>query len=506
MIGAKDGLVEAMYDYYVEGRNEVLFEGTSSSLGDSQAVAIGFIDGQGYGGYQLTILADQTGLSLEQTYKMSENGVESVATFPLSSISTTSQNLTIGAPFLQRFLKFRIINQTGNPVTNLRVELKSLAASEGNTRTPLSVDPVAQSQALLTQGVIIGQDASGVYRNAKVNQIGALLTGDFKAEVARGLYPGYSYGVKFGRVPDVDTTGANAAPSDIYNGGQEYTGFNATSNEEIAATSGDNNDRGSLVSSGTATGGSHTTLIDTSATFVTDGVAVGDLVINDTQGIHGVITAVNSETQVTVFGMVNGSDDSQSNASGDAYRIATSIDTGAAVIRLTNILDQDYVLQNPVYIILNGTTTVTTSGVNAIRCATGRTVLSGSSGRNEGEITVTQAVSTSNVFCVVPTFGATTIGCFTVPAGKDCLIIGVNRSITRSNGSAGSATIALNVREFGQGFNAERVYELNTSGTAPDQTIIGPFPPGTDIKGTVEQVSDNGTVGEIEIEYFFIDR
>ena len=205
--------------------------------------------------------------------------------------------------------------------------------------------------------------------------------------------------------------------------------------------------------------------------------------------------------------MLDGIASDIANVSGDSYRIATSIDTGAAVLKLKNVLDENYEIQTSVYVILNGTTTVTTTGVNAMRCDTGRIILAGSSGLNEGSITVTQSVSTTNVFCVIPTFGSTTIGAFTVPAGKDCVIKKVLCSIVRANGSAGSATIALYARPFGQAFQAQRVYELQT-GAPVDDDIEGGIvlPPGTDIKGTVAQVSDGNTIAQINIEYYLIDR
>ena len=62
-------------------------------------------------------------------------------------------------------------------------------------------------------------------------------------------------------------------PQDIWANGGEYTGVNATANENIQVFSADANDTGSLVSSGTATGGSTTTLVDSGADFVSDGVS-----------------------------------------------------------------------------------------------------------------------------------------------------------------------------------------------------------------------------------------
>jgi len=61
---------------------------------------------------------------------------------------------------------------------------------------------------------------------------------------------------------------------------------------------------------GTATGGTSTILVDTGATFLADGVAVNDLLYNYTDDSQGIITAVNSETQVTMAaGMSSGTND-----------------------------------------------------------------------------------------------------------------------------------------------------------------------------------------------------
>lgn len=480
---------------------QVVFTEEQSSLANGSEIDSGFIDYADVDKVQVTYKGDATGLTLVQEGKFSLDGSVETITAPLPLASST-----FSIPLRFRFARFRFQNNTGSAIANVGIQVKTTFGSSDKTSVfALAGSPVASSQAQLTQSVIFGQDPFNNFVKTGVNQAGALLQSEFDTEVARGLYSGYETVNKFGRNPDIDT---GTTPEDIYNGGSLYTGFNATANEEISITSADVNDRGSLLSSGTATGGSATTIIDTGATFIDDSVSVGDLVINDTQGIHGIITSVDSQTQLTVFQMVNGADSNAlTNVSGDAYRIATSIDTGAAVLRLSNVLDSNYVRQTPVYVILNGTTTVTTSGVTAMRCDTGRTVLAGSSGRNEGEITVTQAVSTSNVFCVIPTFGSTTIGCATVPAGFDAVIKKVEAAIVRSTGAAGSATIALNVRKFGQGFTAERVYELQTGSPIIDELVGGiVLPPGTDFKGTVEVVSDNNTVAQINIDYFLIAR
>lgn len=70
------------------------------------------------------------------------------------------------------------------------------------------------------------------------------------------------------------------------------------------------------VTDGTATGGSTTTLTDTAATFITDGVVVGDWLFNETTSLSSIITAVNSETQITVEEMAS------ANANTNVYHIS----------------------------------------------------------------------------------------------------------------------------------------------------------------------------------------
>jgi hypothetical protein len=252
------------------------------------------------------------------------------------------------------------------------------------------------------------------------NISGAEITGDFGTEVALDKVSGYSLKTKFGRNPDIDT---GTAPEDIWNGGGNYTGFNATANQNIEVFSSDVDDQGQVLSSGTATLGTTTTLTDSGATFVTDLVAAGDLLINDTRATHGVIASVDSETQVTVFRMVADREELQiANQSGDSYRIANANDTGAAVVKLSSMLNADYEKQDSRYVVLNGTTGVTVTG-NYMRCPQGQVILAGSSGNNEGTITARQATTTANVFMVMPAqANRTAILAFTVDMGSVGLI------------------------------------------------------------------------------------
>ena len=138
--------------------------------------------------------------------------------------------------------------------------------------------------------------------------------------IAHGHIPTQRAVHKYGRNSDLTNGGGFEA---IWNGGGDYTGHNPTVAETLEVFSGSAQDVGTVLSSGTATEGTPTTLVDLAATFVSDGVAVGDIVLNDTQADNGMITAVTQVT-ITVLQM----DDATTFISGDAYRVVTKGGTG----------------------------------------------------------------------------------------------------------------------------------------------------------------------------------
>lgn len=333
----------------------------------------------------------------------------------------------------------------------------------------------------------------------RYNQGGALLQANFDTEVALNKVSRYDIGTKFGKNSDVDIGTAE----DMWEGGGDYTGFDATADENIEVLSSDVDDQGSVISSGTGTGGTRTTLIDTGADFVTtDGVAAGDLLINDTQAMHGVITAVTA-TVITVQRMHHSQTElRRRNLSGDTYRVVNANDTGAAVVKLSQLLNSSYESQLDKYVVMDGTTGVIVTG-NYMRDTRAQVILAGSSGGNEGTITVRQETTTANVFAGIPPGNSQTlIAAYTVPAGRLFIMRRLRSAITRANGSAGAATITLRVRMHGEVFRAIRDFEIQT-GAAVDFTQLGGdvLPAGTDIKFRIDSVTDANTVSDGAFEY-----
>ncbi len=181
-------------------------------------------------------------------------------------------------------------------------------------------------------------------------------TFDYFFEVCRGNVPGHSFINQSGENPDIDTA---SGFEDVWDGGGTYVAPTTARLHDIASTSA--SDAGTVVSSGTATGGTTVTIIDTSATFVTDGVAVGNNMLNDTNVQSGTVTAV-TETTLTMAGRMrnpNDGTDGLANQSGDTYRVVSNASTGTSVV---HILGNDIsFLRQEEFVVLNGTGNVETA-------------------------------------------------------------------------------------------------------------------------------------------------
>lgn len=279
---------------------------------------------------------------------------------------------------------------------------------------------------------------------------------EFLFEIAKGNIEGHSIVNKFGRNPDIDISSGFEA---VWNGGGDYTGHDPIVAETLETNSGSANDAGTLLSSGTVTGGSATTLIDTSATFSSDGVATGDVIINDTELTHGIITVV-TETQLTTLVMSDGAKTGTVNTNGDTYRIVTQASTGTPVVRLSFLLDGSYDNETAEYIILNGASRVDTTGAY-IRHSRARCV----GGSNLGAINTRQKTTTANVTMVLPiSYNTTMIAAYTIPSGKEGFLFDVFAGLSKKQSSF--SQIRLMYKAVNDVYRIAEEFTLATTGTS----------------------------------------
>lgn len=333
---------------------------------------------------------------------------------------------------------------------------------------------------------------------ALVDNLGNHIYEDFYFRVGENNVQGLQFIHKFGRNPDID----NATFETIWNGGGDYTGMNATAGEVMECFSSSPNDAGTVLSSGTATGGSTTTLEDTSATFVSDGVAAGDVALNDTDGSHGTILSL-TETILTVWRWDKSGLFASEAEKDDSYRIVTTASTGLAVIELEFLLDSDYDNETNEFVVLNGTSQVDTVGTDYIRMSRLTGILVGSNASNVGTITARQTTSTSNVFAVMPIgYNQTMIAGYTIPKDKEGHLL--FWKVALSGKKAAFVGARLMIRHRGEPWRINEETEAGSTGTsANDRAYIVPknhLPSGSDIKLMANSdQTDTGVSGALDI-------
>ncbi len=180
--------------------------------------------------------------------------------------------------------KFQLTDDTGVTVkapTKVTVSVTNTATGDG----------VAVFRLTGSGGIINKTEYNGTAQSAGATTlvVGTAISGDEPGKTAGGI------------VRLVDTT---ASPNEEYRMRySSYSGstFTLASYTGLTATAGTN----------------QTTIVDSSATFVTHGILVGDIVRNTTHASIGYVTAVNSETSISVTAMAAGQ------TTGDSFELNT---------------------------------------------------------------------------------------------------------------------------------------------------------------------------------------
>lgn len=256
---------------------------------------------------------------------------------------------------------------------------------------------------------------------------------DFFLEVAKGNIAGHSAIEITGENTDLPNTGVF---EDIWDGGGVYVPPAAAVVHNVSSTLAA--DAGTVVSSGTATGGTTTELGDSGATFVSDGVAAGDAVLNDANVEFAAVSAVTSETELAIAGGMRDPDlglISKGNAAGDAYRIVTNASTGASIAWWKGLSPVLRTQQE--FVVMNGEGDVPTTGLY-IRQHLGRVFGPGTT-EAEGTITsTTDDVAATVSAAILNGNNQTLMTPYTVPVNKTGYIVHWWTSMSRAVAAASS--------------------------------------------------------------------
>lgn len=262
---------------------------------------------------------------------------------------------------------------------------------------------------------------------------------DYLLEISKGNVAGHSMFNKFGDNPDIDTL---SGFEDIWDGGGTYVPPSFPQLHDVAST--DAGDSGTILSSGTASDKAldPEDLIDSTATFIADGVLLGDTVLNDSGLELGTITRIDSETQLHIGAGFRDPESAKIGAStgfevGDSYRVVTDGGLGAATLYIHG-LSQFFVDQKE-FVVLNGVTPVSTVGLYArqFRCR-----VFGNTGVGAlGLITSTAATDLTISCQVTGEANQSLMAIYTVPLDKCVFIYQWWGSLSRKQ--AGTASLVL---------------------------------------------------------------
>jgi hypothetical protein len=259
------------------------------------------------------------------------------------------------------------------------------------------------------------------------------------------------------------------------------------------------NDTGIVVSTGTltTTSISSTEFIDSNATFVTDGVQVGDAVLNDGAFDHSCVEEVVSETEIRLVGY----HDDNTSTSGDSYRVVRASSTGVSVLHITKGIGADGYFAGE-FVVLNGTTNVPTLReywrINRMHSDG---VGSGATEANVGTLTATADIDGTITASIYPGVGQTQMAFDTVPRGRVGYITNYYVSMFMPNKTlSATASIAMYFRKFitanGTGKIVEHNMDCAIDGSSNSPHIFNPYKPVkelTDVWLAVRELSDDGT-------------
>jgi len=304
-----------------------------------------------------------------------------------------------------------------------------------------------------------------------------------------GKIPGVRTVEVVGNNPDIQTGGFEV----IADAGGVYVGPTIARIHDIAST--DVADAGTVLSSGTATGGSITDIDDSGATFITDGVAPGDILLNDTNTELSFITAVPSETKITVGRRMREPERGTvgaANKFGDDYRVVTNASTGTSLVFIEG-LSQAFVRQFE-FVVMNGVTNVPTT-LAYLRQYTLRAI-GGGSAATVGDITSIAQTDLTTSAKLMGVNNQSLMAVYTVPADENACLYDWWGSLSKKQSATSTLKLLGGSVSAGRMKFTEQKRSISNDGSSEfNYTPAFPavFPPSSDI--WVEADTDFNSTG-----------
>lgn len=229
-------------------------------------------------------------------------------------------------------------------------------------------------------------------------------------------------------------------------------------------------DTGTVIHSGTSTGGSLTSLVSAGENFNTT-TAIGDVVVLDKSGTtpeFGYITAIVSDTEITIGGgfSLGGT------GSGRAYSILDESATAGAHAVAVTYLDGAYAEKSEI-VILNGTNVVPTVNLNLFRINAFRVIAAGTNKVPSGNLVIRNLADTPVYSYITAGYNRARNAMYTVPAGKVLYVTDFNGGYAttgNANKEYARVTTRANI-DPSTGFHTDNMFYPFTDAVSQNTTI-----------------------------------
>ena len=210
----------------------------------------------------------------------------------------------------------------------------------------------------------------------------------------------------------------------IWSAGGSYAFSKGEAMLAVVSDDAGDNDTGTILSSGTSTSGSTTTLIDSGADFVTDAVFAGDSIVLDKSGTTPEWGKITARVDLHTLTIANGFSSGGTGDTRDYNILDYSGNTGAQAV-FVKYLDADFEEHDEI-VILNGDTPVNTINSDYYRINGFRIVCAGSHSKAIGNILISELGGTPVYGHITAGYTDTRQAVFTVPLAKTLFINSFN--------------------------------------------------------------------------------